>query len=388
MTNPIPDIGHYRYGNSWPMATFRLFRFVIGVAVFVMAWGFGAVSLAGDQTDAAPKRLPDKVFLKNKSGSGELAASGVVLEYTGELLKLGSLYSESIRSIPSTRVIRVETPQTPTQLSGADFFNNREYQKAKSLFRDALRLERREWVQREILASLLRCDLAVGNYAAAGQWFQSIVESDPTTFHYYLIPLNWGNQKSSVAMVTEARKWLKHSEASIRLLGASWLLFDSQSQQEVRTELRRLIRNPRPRIHALAEALGWRVRIAEEKIENTDLDLWKKRLKKVPDGLLGGPYFVLGEAQWKQRQNEQAAISFLWIPMMYDHDQYLAARACWNAAQALQQIGQNGESRLLAAEVVSRFPQTDVSHAARQFLKSNENKKTKLESDVQESPEQ
>ncbi len=343
---------------------------------------------ADEQDDAAPKRLPDKVFLKSKSGNGELAAKGIVFDYTGEFLQLGSLISDNVRRIPSARIVRVETPQTPAHISGTDFFNNREYNKAKEAFRAALKLETREWVQREILASMVRCELAVGNYATAGERFRSIVESDPETFHYYLIPLNWANQELSVAILNEARKWLKHSEASIRLLAASWLIFDPQSQGMARKELRRLLRNPRPRIHALAEAQSWRIRVAEEELGSTDLNLWSERMHQMPDRLLGGPYFVLAEVQWKQRQNEQAAISFLWTPMLYDHDQFLAAGACWNAAQALQQIGQNGEARLLAAEVVSRFPQTDVAREARQFLKSNEIRKTKLESDVQESPEQ
>jgi hypothetical protein len=59
----------------------------------------------------------------------------------------------------------------------------------------------------------------------------------------------------------------------------------------------------------------------------------------------------------------------LWLPLIDDHDFRLAARACLEAATALEKIGQHAESRTLLHEVTQRFADTPFADEARALLK-------------------
>ena len=80
--------------------------------------------------------------------------------------------------------------------------------------------------------------------------------------------------------------------------------------------------------------------------------------------LRGGPWYVLGQGRLRLREYEPAATALLRLPLVHDADHFLAARACLEAADALDAAGQTGQAATLYREVTERFSQTPFAQDA------------------------
>ena len=88
----------------------------------------------------------------------------------------------------------------------------------------------------------------------------------------------------------------------------------------------------------------------------------------MPAGLRAGPMYLLGRAASLASDSEQAAADWLWLPLVYNDDEYLAARACLEAADALSRLGRATEAETLYRELVERYGWSAFAEEARQKL--------------------
>lgn len=310
----------------------------------------------------------DRVIVQQPGGS-RFPISGIVEDYTGRELVLQVRSSEPVRRYPRQDVIEVQTAYTAHHEKGRQLLQQGKPAEAKAELDIALREEDRTWVRREILAQLVRCALWSGNYRAATPLFLSIVESDPETFHYGVAPLAWTGESSSTEIKIEARSWMADRSSESQLIGASHLLFDRDQNDKAETALRRLSRDPNLKLQRLAQMQLWRVRSLMGSATPNELVRWEMAIDDLPEDLRSGGYFILGQTFSRQQQPERAAAALLWLPLVYDADRHLAARACFDAAGLVESYGDRPQATNLYGEVVFRFGDTPYGKRAEEKWK-------------------
>lgn len=297
-------------------------------------------------------------------GGSRFPISGIIDDYTGRELTLLVRSGEAPRRYPRHDVVEVQTAYTARHERGRQLLLEGKPVEAKVELNQAMKDEDRTWVRREILALLVRCALWDGNYRAATPAFLSIVESDPETMHYGLAPLAWTNTTSANDVRLEARGWLADRSPVSQLIGASHLLFDAEMNDQAETTLRRLSRESNIKLQRLAQMQLWRVRSLLGNSTPNELLRWETAIEELPDELRMGGYFVLGQTLARQQEPERAAAALLWLPLVYDADRYLAARACLESAELVESFGDKAHAVTLLTEVVFRFSDTPSGKAA------------------------
>lgn len=305
----------------------------------------------------------DRVIIQQAGGS-RFPMSGIVDDYTGRELTLLVRSGEAPRKYPRQDVIEVQTAYTAHHEKGRQLLAKGQPVEAKTELNQALKEEDRAWVRREILAQLVRCALWNGNYRSATPLFLSIVESDPETMHYGLAPLAWTETPSDADIKLDARGWMGDRSVVSQLIGASHLLFDRDLNDQAETVLRRLAREPNIKLQRLAQMQLWRVRSLSGTATPNELGRWEAAVDELPDELRAGGFFVLGQTFRRQQDPERAAAALLWLPLVYDADRHLAARACYDAAEMVESFGDKGQATNLYSEVAFRFGDTPLGPRA------------------------
>lgn len=325
----------------------------------------------------AQQPATDRVTLQPENSSSHITVPCDVLDYTADSIQIRLRTGGSVRTYPASEVADVETPQTEPHIRGLARFAQGRTAEASDAFQQALTVETRAWVRREILAMLVRCALMQGDTASAGDRFLAMLERHPQARHFHLIPLSWappegdGSEPVESNLRNTARAWLLQPSEAARLLGASFLLGDADSSATAKSQLDKLAASPDRRIRQLAQAQLWRLRLTAPHLSRNELVHWEDRIESMPGSLRGGPYYVLGCAYLDRKEYDRAAAAFLWLPLVYDHDPNLAARACLQAAGALKRIGQDSEALTLYGEVVHRFRETSSAEQAASILQSS-----------------
>ena len=309
----------------------------------------------------------DHVVIQHPGGS-RIPLTCYVKDYTGREITV--LYhqkpSEAEHRYPREDVIEVTTDYTPHHEQGRKLFSAGKIADANLEFAAALKEDDRPWVRREILAGQTKCALWNGDYLKAVSSFLAIVQSDPDTFYYNLIPLSWTDDQPTATVRAMAREWIAPASAPIsKLIGASWLLSVVDSANEAEQMLKRLSRESDSNIQRLAQMQVRRTKLKNGALISPDeIDRWQQLTEQLPVELRGGTYFIIGQA-WKQRrEHDQAARAFLWLPMVYDTDRWLSSRACFEAADSLNSLGDTAQAANLYSEVVFRFGDTPKARAA------------------------
>ena len=308
----------------------------------------------------------DKVVLRRGASQSRVTITGTILDYTGTSLEFRPRSGGVKRVFPASEVVEIYTPQIESHVKGLSRFAQNQFADAKADFYVALGAEKRVWVRREILAMLVRCSLKLGDYQSAGSQFGLLVQSDETTPHFKLIPLVWANDELNDDLKNAGRIWLGDSNETIRLMGAGVCLRDARSGDAAVKVLNRLVVSGDRRIRDLARAQRWRIQMHENSLTHEKLSRWNDFIESMPEELRGGPYFVLGRAYRKHRELDRAAMALLWVPLVYSDDHHLAARACRESADALEQLGQTNEAKTLYRELSHRFG--DTPFATETFL--------------------
>lgn len=334
----------------------------------LMAAAAPASLRAADEPNS--EEASDRVILLVNEGSGRVTITGRIADYTGKALSIVPRVGGPARDFDASLVVDVQTSQLPAHVEGMNLFRQREFAKARSSFEDALNLEERPWVRREILAMLVRCAQREGETAAAITRFLVLVRSDPETRHWNLAPLAWGSGPASAELRAAARTWKQQKTDASRLLAASYLLFDPASEVESLLELRELATQLSPNVSAMARAQQWRKRLAEGNVTPDERRSWQSQLLQMRGPLRGGPNYVLGLAHRKVQDHNLAAACLLWVPAMMPDDALLAAQAQFDAARSLTAVGQRGEARTLLQEVIDRYAQTPAAADAVKAIKA------------------
>lgn len=311
----------------------------------------------------------DRIVLQLEGNASRVGLSCQVVEYTGREITV--LTRQGKRAYPAAQVIEVKTTNTAPHEQGRKLFAEGRIAEARAQFEEALKAEERGWVRREILSQLVRCALRAGDYGSAARRFLLIAQSDPDTIYFHLIPLMWAPRVLDPSLEAEARDWLTKPIPAARLLAASYLLNDPYQGQAAETELKALRSSPSRPVQQMAQTQLWRLRLRTADVSVLEIQRWENQIEALPELLRGGPYYLLGQAHLTRGEYESAATALLWLPLVYDHDHFLAGRACFEAAVALQRIGQVQQSNTLFEEVATRFGKTSYAREAMQELKQH-----------------
>ncbi|MFM9963456.1 MAG: tetratricopeptide repeat protein [Planctomycetaceae bacterium] len=315
---------------------------------------------------SVPLAAQDQVILQTEGTSSRLTLPCQIVDYTGERITVQFKTGATQKMYPSEQVIEVRTAWLESHELGRKLLAERKLADAARALQSALIVEKRGWVQREILASLIRCSIQSGDRASAGTRFLKLLESDRTTRHFGLIPLVWASEQVSSAAKSQAQVWLTMQESdTARLLGASLLLDDASLGDTAAEELQKLQRGTDDRIRSLAQAQSWRLKLRALEIGDIELNRWDVRIRELPAPLRGGPSYLLGRGWSMRREHDRAATSLLWVTLMDDSDPRLAARAGVEAAESLKRLGQSDDARRLLQEIATRFPDTEFGEAAK-----------------------
>lgn len=329
-------------------------RFIAGIVVLIVS--------------AGQAFSQDRITIQQPGGS-RFPVSGVVEDYNGREVIVQIRSGEPPRRYPRHEVVEVVTAYTSHHENGNQLLSRGNPTQAKVEFQTALKEEDRTWVRREILAQIIRCDLWKGDYRAATASFLAIVESDPETLHYGLAPLNWTNQASDSSTKLEARSWIADKSVAAQLIGASHLLFDREMNSQAETTLKRLARESNIKLLRLSQMQLWRVRSASGTATPGEVARWEAVIDELSGEMQRGGLYVLGQTLRQQQQPERAAAALLWLPLVYDSDRTLAARACFDAAELVESFGDTAQATNLYGELVFRFGDTPPAAKAEERWK-------------------
>ncbi len=316
---------------------------------------------------AARAEDKDRVVIRQSNGAS-IGVSGRILEYTGRTIDIELTSSNEQRSYDVDDVAAVEYTRSANHQAALVAIEGRRWDEALRWLDMALAEEPRRWVRREILALAVQCEMQLGHYGAAGSKFLTIVESDPDTFYYKYIPLLWMPRELTADDVILARQWMEGTLAAARLLGASFLIDDPQHGDTAAQVLKKLSSHPDSRIMGLARGQLWRPQIRSGRVSAGDLRTWTAQIETMPEGLRAGPYYLLGRGYLTAKEPLRAAQAFLWVPLVYDHDRQLGARASLEAAHALLSAGKTKQANTLFREVATRYADTPYAGEARAAL--------------------
>lgn len=302
-----------------------------------------------------------------RDGSTVIPIAVDVIDFTGRAIQYRAA-NGTVKSEPASAVVKVETHYPDAFLQGDKLFQAGQYDEALIEWESALRAESRTWVQREILASMVRCALRRNDWANAGSHFLKIVASDPQTLHWSVAPLVWAPGPLREGDRAAARGWLTSGDSAAKLLGASWLLTDGKEGEAAAGVLTDLTRDASRTIADLAKAQLWRRR-AGLTLTDSELANWQSHIDSLPEKLRGGPTYLRARAQFARSEYDLAAAEFLWVSLIFKQHEPTAARATLDAAEALLKAARTDDAQRLFQETVERFPWSVASQDAAARLK-------------------
>ena len=313
----------------------------------------------------------DSVWVRQEDGSPKRRV-GTIVDYQGDFLYLKHSGPRPER-IPADRVVRVETSYGVAHQQAEVAFEARRFDEAQTRFREAMKAESREWVQRAELAKSIWCDRNLGHDAAAADQFMILARHDEKLLHLNAAPIHWKTRPMNSAMQIWAKENLKEESKPVaRLIACSWLL-GSPGRAEAQRTLQQLTMTPEPRIAILARMQQWRALWPAN--SNPPLADAANRLETLPEALRQGGCFVIGSAYERQKDPTHASIWFLRSAFLYPHHVELATESLWRAAVVMEKDGNANESRRLYQEIVNRYPQHEYARRTQRESKLSPERK-------------
>ncbi len=300
---------------------------------------------------------------------------GTVEDLTGEVLILTRMGQTVADRFPASSVRAVQTWRSATHEQALKEIETGLNAEAELSLQKALREETRDWMQREILAQLVRCGIRRGDWGFSGATFLKITPEDPTTQFWNIAPIQWAPQSMGDGQKTLARSWLKETDAPSRMLAASWLLLDPVYGELAQKQMDDLARDPNRIIASLARAQQWRLRLGQE-ISELEIEKWQREVRRLPRPLRSGPQYLVGRGLLQRNETRLAAAELLWLSTVYTDHEDLSARAIVEAASVLEKSGQTNDAITLYTSVIEKYAWSSWSneaHAARSVLSSPAN---------------
>lgn len=324
--------------------------------------------LALAATALATTARGDTVTLSGSdAGAGTIEITGEVVDYTGEAITI-SRPPAGERDYPASRVVAVDTAWPAGYTAGLDALAAANYAEAAQQLAAAARADRRGWVRRLAMQSLMQCYAAAGDPTTAGKLLVEIARSDPATPAFEHAPLAW--HAATAVPPSVVSEWLASPTPAAKLLGASRALSGSDRATAV-AALEQLATSGDPSLAPLAEMQLWRIELVTASA--ADVARWQARLRTFGEQLTPGGWLVVGDAYRQLKQTDNAALAYLRCEMLAgDRQPQLAAYALGRAADTLERAGQGGEARQLREQLVADYPKTDPARQGRAVLQSPE----------------
>lgn len=276
---------------------------------------------------------------------------GVVIDWKGSELQME--LAGRMTTIKNDRIINVETTWETDHQLARELIQKRQFAAAITPLRNALATESREWVQRIVLAELVRVLDFAGQSRDACEAYMLLLKSDPESRDFSAIPLAWMNTTSDAATIELARKMVDSSLLPIQLLGASWL-FTSPDRAVAIKKVEELSRDIDVRIAHLATAQVWRAKLLE--LDETQLGRWERQIERMPKELRPGPWLMLGQGQSRLGQIDEAILSWMHVPILHTQNYRGTASALQQSAMALQNKQDFKAAERLWNELLTQFP--------------------------------
>ena len=328
---------------------------MLRVVVVICLWGVST----GHPLDAQ-----DRVTFRLDSGEARAVLVGEVIDSTGRELKILPLQG-SYRTLNAEDVIGIETQYVEPHRKAREEFLAGRTDAAQRLFEEAVRQESRDWVDREILAGLVRCAHRTDDLTLAVYYFREIAKHDPWTRDWGIAPLVWVPTHVSDSLQTRARQWLVGASEPDRMLAASLLLLHPTYGKAARSEMNNLASSVNPQISGLAKCQLWRSAQAEGIVSELALESWKSQIARLPRELRGGPSYLVGHGFALRQEHQRAAAELLWVPIVYADHETVSARATLEAAESLERTGLLREADNLYRELFARYPWSPAAQFAR-----------------------
>lgn len=258
----------------------------------------------------------------------------------------------------------VQTWRSTIHEQGIAEFNAGDHPTAEQSLLKSLPDEPRKWMQREILSQLVRCAMRRGDWGTAGTWFLQITDDDPSSRHWNIAPIQWAPQSLGENQKTLARGWMKSSDSPSQLLAASWLLIDPIYGEAAEKKLDDLARDSNGIIAPLARAQLWRLRLGLE-LNELEVQKWRQEVRRLPRPLRAGPQYLVGRGLLQRSEPAAASAELLWLPMVYQDNEDLSARALVDAAGALEKTGRTREAVTLYDRAIEQYAWSPWANAAR-----------------------
>jgi tetratricopeptide (TPR) repeat protein len=310
----------------------------------------------------------DEVIKRGSTTGSRITIRCQIVDYNGRHLTARTRTGEKLLRIDSSEVITIRTAQTEPHKIGIKAFDEGRTRESETQLTEAIKVEPRAWMRRQILTLLVRCALKRNDRLTASTRFRLLFESDSETPHVNLIPLIWTGSTAEEEARAAAVAWLKDPEPVARLLGASLLLLDSGHSEAALKVLTELVRTPGERIRQLASWQRRRLRIRSRDVTDFDLGRWESQIEKLEPSLRAGPLFILGQGYLVRQNFDMAAATFLKVPLVHDSEHWVSAQCLLDAGRSLARIGMRGDAAKLYSEILDRYSYAAVATEAREEL--------------------
>jgi len=306
-----------------------------------------SVSTAQEPPLILPFTTTDQIVMRAGTSQRTKVIPGVIENLAGHsvVLRRGG------NAVEVFRLRDIESIQFGKSASfdeGLRQMQNREWLLAIASLGIAETTEPREWVVREIQASLAEALRAAGKFDDCTEVVEKIYEQDPDTRHLNTLPLVWDERLPPEHRVSVRLEDLKSPSLLRQLVAASALLQDPAHETAAAVSLQTLKTGPRAALQQLAEAQLWRLRLLHpETIRASETALWMQRVRDFDKRQRSGPEFVIGRALLALHDYDNASTSLLWMPFVAPLDPPTTNACTREAITALKQSGRAAEAEQL-----------------------------------------
>lgn len=337
---------------------------VVLMAVVLLSTTILASMMTTGQNDELilPFTASDSVRLIDSRTLREETLTGRIEDIVGESVVLRKSGRGSTQIVRLKNVVELDFPRDPAYSRGLRQLNAGQYESAVESLQSASAIETRPWVWREINAALAQAAIGAGDRSLAIERIERIHEQDESTRHVALLPLVWDETLPDAERTTMAIEALQEGSLIQQLTAASVYLLSSEQQSEAIAALQRVRGSGQRQLAMLAETQLWRLKLSEpSKLTSTEVRIWMNRLRDFSHIQRSGPQSLVGRALQQQLSFDQAALQFLWTPLMSPIDPPLAAQAMRRAAECLDHSGRSSEANRVRLELSTRFPETSAA---------------------------
>ncbi|WP_145260142.1 hypothetical protein [Planctomycetes bacterium Pan216] len=260
--------------------------------------------------------------------------------------------------IPTEEIVELNLGLSVAQGRADVALANGDFTQAAELFLQAAQGESRPWALRRIEIGLLDALRLSGQHLEAAELFLEIAAERDDPAFMARAPLVWidGTTIDEKAL-EQARQWLAPTASPMqRLLGASWLV-DGARSASAREALDKLRTQPDRRIGSMARAQY--LRASANPPSDEELRQFHDLIETLPTAARKGPQFVYAQALEANGKPVDAALAYLWVPMVYDQERSeLAAASLYHAARNSKKAGLNADATRLLDELAKKYPES------------------------------